>query len=178
MLTSAGGHPAGCAIRLTTSDDLGLLPAIEDAAALLLAPYDMAEVDDTTVSADLALTAQAATDGRLWVAVAGSEVVGFALAIIVDGEAHLHEIDVLPAYGRLGMGRALVAALQDWAWASDFPAVTLSTRLDVPFNGPFYARLGFVVVPAEELTPGLLELRRDEQRRGLSGRRAIMRRHR
>lgn len=128
------------------------------------------------VTADLSLTQAAVDAGRLWVATHGATVVGFALATIVDGEAHLHEMDVLPEFGRRGLGRALVAALEHWASARGFPAVTLSTRQDVPFNGPFYARLGFVAVPEEQLTPALRQLRAEEARRGLDvSRRAVMR---
>ena len=46
-------------------------------------------------------------------------------------------------------------------------AQTLTTFRDVAWNGPYYARLGFTVVPAEALTPGLRELRAAETARGL-----------
>ena len=170
------GLPPGYAIRPATAEDLPLLPAIERGAARLFAPFDAGETEDVDVSADLALTSAALAAGRLWVAVFGTRVVGFALATIIDGEAHLHEMDVLPDHGRRGLGRALVAALRRWTVARGLPAITLSTRQDVPFNGPFYVRLGFTVAADEQLTPGLRRLRRQEQRRGLDvSRRAIMR---
>jgi hypothetical protein len=37
----------------------------------------------------------------------------------------------------------------------------------VPWNGPYYARLGFTVVPDDEAGPGLLALRSHERAIGL-----------
>jgi hypothetical protein len=56
--------------------------------------------------------------------------------------------------------------------------VTLCTFGDVAWNGPFYARHGFVEVPPDELTPGLVALRDEEAREGMDamGRRVVMRR--
>jgi len=156
--------------------DLGLLPAIEQAAAQLFAGYGGSESDDALVSEDAEALARALAEGRVWVAAFHGEPVGFALATIVDGCGHVHEIDVLPRYGRHGLGRALMDAVCAWAAGRRFPAVTLSTRLDVPFNGPFYARLGFAVLRDAQLTPGLRRLRTEEAARGLAiDRRAIMR---
>ena len=129
------------------------------------------------MSEDAEELAGALAEGRLWVADVHGEQVGFALATVLDGCAHVHEIDVLPGHGRQGLGRALVNAVCAWAEGQHFPAVTLSTRMDVPFNGPFYARLGFAVLPDAQLTPGLQRLREGEAARGLDvDRRAIMRR--
>jgi hypothetical protein len=35
-----------------------------------------------------------------------------------------------------------------------YPAVTLRTFRDVPWNGPFYLRRGFAVVDSAALSPG------------------------
>lgn len=45
---------------------------------------------------------------RLWVAIDSQEQrLGFALAGVVAGSAHLEELDVVPEYGRQGIGTAL-----------------------------------------------------------------------
>ena len=46
--------------------------------------------------------------GHLWVATCDGEVVGFAQAMVLDGIAHLDEIDVVPAHTRKGVGSRLV----------------------------------------------------------------------
>jgi len=54
--------------------------------------------------------------------------VGFALVEILDGAAHLEEIDVHPAHGRRGLGSALVRAVCEWARQSELSAVTRISR--------------------------------------------------
>ena len=95
---------------------------------------------------------RAATERRAWVAVddVGS-VIGFAVAWVVDGEGHLDELAVVPAHGRRGVGRALVDEVVAWTVAQGLPSITLTTFRDVPWNGPYYEKLGFQVVST--LTP-------------------------
>ena len=47
------------------------------------------------------------------------------------------------------------------------PAITLTTFAAVPWNGPYYARCGFRMLPDDMLTAGLREIRRQEAARGL-----------
>ena len=107
---------------------------------------------------------RAAEDGRLLVALAapsgspaGSEgmPVGFAHLTIVDGCAFVFEIDVHPDHGRRGVGTRLMRAVEEWARARKYPAVTLTTFRHLPWNAPFYARLGYREIPEADLTPGL-----------------------
>src|SRR5271165_3964159 len=77
------------------------------------------------------------------VLVAGDPPVGFASVEIVDGLAHLWQLSVRPSHGRRGVGTALVEAVCQWAGSQGYEAVTLTTYRDVPWNGPFYRRLGF-----------------------------------
>ena len=100
---------------------------------------------------------RAANEHRAWVAVdAKGSVIGFAVAWVVDGEGHLDELAVTPEHGRRGVGRALVDEVVAWTVAQDLPSVTLTTFRDVPWNAPYYEKLGFRVIPA--LTPALQEL--------------------
>jgi len=87
--------------------------------------------------------------------------VGFGCAEIVDGVAYLWQLAVLPAQGRRGLGTALVASVCDWARTQGLGAVTLTTFRDVPWNGPFYERLGFRALA--ELTPELTAIRDHER---------------
>jgi len=75
---------------------------------------------------------------------------GFLLALPADGRAHLLEVSVgRQARGR-GVGRRLIASFADWAERHGFREATLTTFRDVPWNAPFYARLGF-----ETFAPGI-----------------------
>ena len=158
--------------------DLRFLPAIELAAAALLTGHAPASVlAETTAEEDFR---HARAEGRLWVALAADIPVGFAHAeILPSGEAHLKEIDVHPDHGRRGLGTRLVRVVCEWAAASGCPAVTLTTFRHLPWNMPFYARLGFEEVPRSELSDELLAVVADETSRGLDpARRVVMRRRR
>ncbi|GAB2496091.1 GNAT family N-acetyltransferase [Pseudoxanthomonas sangjuensis] len=82
-------------------------------------------------------------EGILHVVETGGARAGFALAGEVDGNAHLFEIDVLPEHGRHGIGSALLESVCAEATRRGYPAITLTTLRDVPWNAPFYARRGF-----------------------------------
>ena len=104
-------------------------------------------------------------EGRLWVALdREDDPVGFALASAIDASVHLDEIDVLPQHGRRGLGSALVEAVCDWAREQGSNAITLTTFRDVPWNAPFYERLGFRILQEEEFSPGLARLIEEERR--------------
>ncbi|GLQ97071.1 4-(cytidine 5'-diphospho)-2-C-methyl-D-erythritol kinase [Dyella mobilis] len=88
--------------------------------------------------------------GLVWVAILDghADPVGF---IWLDTEhggdvAGIAEIDVLPEYGRRGVGAALLEHACDWARAAGYRRVDLGTLADVPWNAPFYAKHGFVAV--------------------------------
>jgi GNAT superfamily N-acetyltransferase len=86
---------------------------------------------------------------------------GFVCVELVDGIPHIWQLSVDPDQGRQGLGRALVTAACDWARSEGFGAITLTTYRDVPWNGPFYESLGFVVL--EVLTPELTAIREHER---------------
>jgi len=156
--------------------DLGVLPAIEIAAATLLYGHAPSSVLDATTSEQEFKDAQA--EGRLWIALADDVPVGFAQVELLGLQhAHLKEIDVHPDHGRRGLGKRLVTAVCEWAVRSGHQDITLTTFRDVPFNMPFYARLGFEEVATNELSAELIPIVADETRRGLDlHRRVVMRR--
>lgn len=153
-------------IRPAQAEHIPALPAIELAAAQLLREYApesvLAETTDERTFAD------AARDGRLWVASTGNTPVGFALVkMLADDLPHLEEIDVDPSHGRRGLGTALLRAVCDWATVSGYVMLTLTTFRAVPWNLPFYARLEFVEIPCETQRPELAGVVSEEAHRGL-----------
>ncbi len=166
-----------CSIRLARLDDLDSLPDIERAANALFAAYGLAEQLSNVLTPIELLRAGVHAD-RLWVAV--DEVdrpIGFALASVVGDDAHLDELDVHPAHGRRGLGALLVEAVCEWARAMGHHAITLTTLRHIPWNAPWYERLGFRVLEENELSAALRELLQEEIRRGLpADQRVAMRR--
>jgi GNAT superfamily N-acetyltransferase len=97
--------------------------------------------------------------GRAWVAVDGRDrPVAYLLAAVVDGALHVAQVSVASAQARQGLGTALVDHLAAVAAAEGRPAVTLTTFRDVPWNAPYYRRLGFAVVEPGEQGPELRAL--------------------
>lgn len=162
-------------VSLARPDDLPLLAEIELAAARMLVGHAPESVLlESTASKEL-LDAQRL--GHLWVARSASATVGFAHVMLLEpGVAHLNELDVHPEHGRRGVGTRLVRTVCRWASASGLNAVSLCTFRDVPWNMPFYARLGFVVTAPSELSPALRAVVAGEAQRGLDpANRVVMR---
>lgn len=85
----------------------------------------------------------------------------------VDGALHIEQISVDPVAARRGIGRALIAHLAVLATEQGLTALTLTTFSEVPWNAPYYTRIGFRVLPEAELTEGLRTIRGDESQHGL-----------
>jgi GNAT superfamily N-acetyltransferase len=166
-------------LRAMTSDDIALVTVISAEAgrrfAAVTDPRIAACADDPPFTIDE--VQPYVDDHRAWVATAGDDVVGFVIAGIVDDHAHIDEVDVLPSSGRQGHGARLVEEVVRWASASHLHGVTITTFRDVPWNAPWYARLGFRPVPDSDLTPGLRRIRDREDSEGLPRElRVVMRR--
>jgi GNAT superfamily N-acetyltransferase len=157
-------------IRLAEASDIAALPSVERRAARLFDDW-LAEtgltrefLEDVSSTTELD---EARQRGHLWVAVApGGEPAGFAQVIILDGVAHLDEIDVVPEHGRQGVGSRLIDAVCNWARSAGYSKVTLSTFRDVPWNRPFYETRGFRIVE-RPLPPEHRHLVAAEHDRGL-----------
>jgi predicted N-acetyltransferase YhbS len=154
-------------IRLARIDDLPLIREIERAAGELFRKTEFLSVaDDEPMSIEMLREHQ--KEGHIRVAVDRNDwPAGFAVTCIIDGAMHLHELSVHPAQGRKGIGRQLIATICKWAEEQGKPAVTLSTFREVPWNAPYYARLGFRILEEAELTDGLREIRTHEAQIGL-----------
>lgn len=163
-------------ITMARPGDLPMLPSIELAAARLLAGHAPECVLAETTSQDEFEDAR--RHGLLWVARGNDVPVGFAhVTVLESGAAHLEEIDVHPDHGRRGIGARLVSAVCEWAARERYESVTLTTFRDVPWNMPFYERLGFRLISSSELSAALRSILQDEARRGLDpARRVAMRR--
>jgi GNAT superfamily N-acetyltransferase len=120
-----------------------------------------AVASDTPASAET-LAAHIAAQ-TAWVAECGGEIVGYAVASVVDEEAHLDQVSVQPLWQGRGIGRMLIERVASWGRDAQLPSLTLTTFVHVPWNAPYYARLGFAVLTSDELGPELRAIRDGER---------------
>ncbi|KJK38585.1 GCN5 family acetyltransferase [Streptomyces variegatus] len=146
------------------------LPALQDIERAAGAPFrdlGMPEIaDDEPPAPDVLERYRRA--GRCWVAAdERNRPAAYLLAEPVDGALHIEQVSVHPRAARRGAGSALLAHAADRARQEGLTALTLTTFTEVPWNAPYYARLGFQPLPEADLTPGLREIRATEAAHGL-----------
>ncbi|MGW4382474.1 GNAT family N-acetyltransferase [Kitasatospora sp. NPDC004531] len=94
--------------------------------------------------------------GQAWVGVdEAGDPMGFVIVDLLDGCAHLEQVSVHPAAAGRGLGRRLIDHVSRWAADRGLPALTLSTFRTVPWNAPYYLRLGFHEIEPSQITDGL-----------------------
>ncbi|WMX44318.1 GNAT family N-acetyltransferase [Streptomyces roseicoloratus] len=157
-------------IRVAVPTELLLLQDIERAAGEAFRPLGMAEIaDDDPLPLDVLESYRRA--GRAWVAVdATDRPVAYLLTDTVDGAAHIEQVSVHPDAARRGVGRALIEHLAGTAREQGLTALTLTTFAEVPWNAPYYTRLGFRRLDEGDpaLTGGLRAIARAEAAHGLA----------
>lgn len=166
----------GLSIRAGREADIEALLEVERRAAALLLGHGAHDLFAMhSLSRDDLL--QGIRSGILRVAEVDGLAVGFALCGEVDGHAHLFEMDVVPEFGRRGIGSALLEAVCDEAVARGYAAMTLTTLRNVSWNAPFYAGRGFSELFEAGWGEGLGEIVARERMLGFPMRlRVVMRR--
>ena len=127
-------------VRRPTRADLEACEGIERRAGELFRTVGLDQVAD-----DEPFPIEELAAGDVWVAVEDGVVAGYVYSIVLDGTTHVEQVTVDPAFARRGVGARLLDHLGD--------PLTLTTFRDVPWNGPYYERLGFR--PVADLGPEL-----------------------
>lgn len=133
-------------LRSMTAADFDAVRDVEVEAGRAFADIGMVAIaeDDPPSTSDLAAFV---LDGRAWVAEVSDTVGAYLVARLVDGVEHVEQVSVRPSLRGRGLGAALI---------DHSAATTLTTFRDVPWNAPYYRRLGFA--ETTELGPELREL--------------------
>ncbi|MFI5608881.1 GNAT family N-acetyltransferase [Amycolatopsis sp. NPDC051903] len=153
-------------IRLARAAELAALRELERAAGTPFRDVGMAEIADDEPFT-VAQLRPYQEDGRCWVAAPSGAPVAYLVADVVDGNGHVEQVSVLPSHAHRGLGRQLIDAAGAWAASRGLPALTLTTFRDVPWNAPYYARLGFRELPPAAWGPELRAIRAHEAAHGL-----------
>ncbi len=165
--------PYGYRIEAATAAHIPFLNGIERAAATL---FPAGSIPDFILSDSVPETmfVEAMQDNALWVVLDSSSVpVGYGFVQFVEGVALLAQMDVHPDHGHKGLGTALISKLAEFTRQRGATALYLTTFTHVPWNAPFYARLGFVALTEAEQPSVLRDILNEEQSRGLTDRIAM-----
>lgn len=167
-------------IRSTRPEDVADLPDLERAAGELFRVLpELAWIADEDPISTAEHDAYVRS-GLSWVAVAAEpaqQLIGFLVAQRHRSALHLVELSVHPIAQRRGVGSALLRRGVEEAERLGLAAATLTTFVDVPWNGPFYRRHGFDPVLEQDLSEDLRLVLAGERRAGLPmTRRRAMRR--
>lgn len=130
--------------RLSSLEDHFRITEIERAAGESFRNINMAIVaDDQPISRQD--FQRFVTDHGAFVWLVDGVIIAYLLLEQVDGAAHIEQVTVHPVHARRGIGAQLIVVADSWARERGLPAVTLTTFRDVPWNAPYYERLGFRV---------------------------------
>ena len=157
---------ATVSIRPGAPDDVEALRELERAAGEPFRALGMDAVadDEPPTAAELLRPLRA---GAVRVVPQGGRIAAYLIAEPLDGTLHVEQVSVHPDFARRRLGRALLEDAAATARRAGLPALTLTTFVEVPWNGPYYERCGFRWLAEEELTPGLRAVRETERARGL-----------
>ena len=101
----------------------------------------------------------------------------FALFEPLGEGLHLEEVDVHPDHGRQGLGARLIDAGAARARELGLREITLTTFREIPWNAPYYERIGFRVLARTDWSGALVAQVAEEARGGLDPeKRVVMRR--
>lgn len=131
-------------LRLARAEDAEAMPAVERTAATVFQGHEGLGSFDREATWPTSELRRLIRKGHSLVAHVDEEMSGFLVTEPQGRELHVWEVSVAPKFQQRGIGAGLVRACLIDATNSGFAAVTLTTFRDLPWNGPFYARLGFV----------------------------------
>lgn len=161
-------------VRLTQPADAALLPDVERSAGEVFRTIpELAWIADHTVTSE-AEHLEFIASGLSWVAVDENDApIGFVVCQYTDNALFVNELAVHAAVQRQGAGSMLMQAAHDHARAKNLPATTLTTFRAVPWNAPYYERLGYRALAQHELSSFLADALKNEAARGLPDRVAM-----
>ena len=155
-------------IRAATERDACGLPEIERSAGAAFRTWAGLEwiADDAVQSPDQhrALVAHGVA---LVAEVQAGEIAGFLNGELAPDALHIWQVAVRHDQQGRGIGQRLMEAVQPLALQRGVNSLTLTTFRDVPWNEPYYQRLGFRTLQEGELNQRLKGILAREAQAGL-----------
>ena len=176
-------HAPTVTFRFAAPHDAGAIRTIEFEAGQRFASVGMAGIADAPPMA-LALVERKIAAREIIVAVDVVDVVdaeaacaGFVMFEPQPTRIYVQELDVLTSHAGRRIGAALIEQVAQLARTRQLTQLVLSTYREVPWNAPYYRRLGFRDIEEAELDAALIKRRDAHIARGLDeSKRVFMRR--
>ncbi|MET0284483.1 MAG: GNAT family N-acetyltransferase [Polyangiales bacterium] len=155
------------ALRIATPQEVSILPAIEMASAQRFHnSMHPAAADGQPISEGL--HARWLMHDGVWVAESPrGEIAAFVDWIPLAFDMYVVELDVHPDHAGKKLGSQLLDALAEFGGRLGFERMVLRTFRDVPWNEPYYRRLGFEPLEGIEEHAELANIRAQEASVGL-----------
>ncbi|KAG9245321.1 acyl-CoA N-acyltransferase [Calycina marina] len=164
-----------CTTRRGQLRDIPLLGPLERSAAEIFRTVNMDSLLDLPTLSRFNLTSLIDA-GHLWVAVDRyDQLMGFIGGENIGGNFHIVELSVAQRFQGNGIGKMLMARMMDDVKREGFRATTLTAFRSIPWNGPFYRKLGFMEVDLGEMGHDYMKIWQNEGSLGLDmGQRCLM----
>jgi len=145
-------------IRLSKDRDLDYLPDVERSAAQKFIPYRKSDNPnlDRVLAHDILLKAH--KNKTLWVAFKNNDPIGFLAATPVDKNLHIEELSVMFDHQGQGVGKQLIQAIITESHTRKHSQISLTTDALIPWNKPFYERLGFQEIALDDCQTDLSKI--------------------
>ncbi|TVY16475.1 Acetyltransferase [Lachnellula arida] len=154
-------------IRRARSSDISLLESVERSAAQIFRTVNLGFLADGP-TLDPAVLSGMAKSNHLWIAVNDwDQPIGFLGGENFEGNFHLVEVSVAQDFQGRGVGKALMSNMMEQVRREGYKTITLTTYRDVPWNGYWYAKMGFVEVYAQAMGRKYLDIMVQEGKQGL-----------
>jgi predicted N-acetyltransferase YhbS len=170
-------YASNLTFRVAAPHDAQAIRTIEFEAGQRFASVGMAGIADAPPM-ELDIVNRKIDAQQIVVAVAADgSCVGFVMFEPQPTRFYVQELDVLSSHAGQRIGAALIEQVAHRARAQQITQLTLSTYREVPWNAPYYRRLGFRDIEEADLDAVLIARRDAHIARGLDeSKRVFMRR--
>lgn len=154
-------------IRLASADEIHKVAPVELAAAEAYRTIGMDVIaDDEPISESKLL--QAVKEQRLWFAVEYGVLKAYLLGDFLPQSLHIDQVTVHPDASRRGLGALMIESVSADPRSKERGLITLTSFANVPWNAPYYERIGFTDIAEEDWPEGIAEKVAAEQEAGLA----------
>lgn len=143
-------------IRLASADEIHKVAPLERAAAEVFRTIGMDAVADDAPITETTLL-QAVEEQRLWFAVEYGVLKAYLLGDFLPQSLHIDQVTVHPDASRRGLGALMIESVSADPRSKERGLLTLTSFANVPWNAPYYERIGFLDIAESDWPEGVSE---------------------